>query len=187
MLSGVEGRVFRGEFKFPAGLTEVDFVDLAVGLREDIPVKNFSAFSHRFGNSLPLGPNLDEGSGKLSMTVTPSAEGNMLFLRNHGNDLSVPVEIFCPSAFPFIAAKHIKMRDKSFFEPILTPSGSNKSMISFSLDLEQKMSISKLSTILNLAANHAGDTVQTAVLGAAKLTFSRCNFNPAGNMVHWIR
>ncbi len=159
--SGTGGSSTQFDIKFQTGLKDADFVDLALGLREDLPFNNFRPSSVRFGIPLPLGPNIDEGSGKLKMTVIPSAKGNMLFHRNHGSDLSIPAEIFYPSAFPFIAAENIRMRIiTSFFDLVTAPKGSDESTMTLSFDVEKKLLLSELAVLLNLMVNHAGETIK---------------------------
>lgn len=157
--SGIDDGLGPCGLEFGEGVTDDDLVDLALGLRPSVPLKRMAPHSTRFGVTLPL-HSFEFGPGELSLEVKPASSATLVLSTPNSSDIVLPVEIYAPSAIPWIQHDRIRYRIKnSFIDFIFHPQSLETDNISIDLRVDVPLPIQDLEGFLRLVTTWRGKEV----------------------------
>jgi hypothetical protein len=161
--SGIDDGLGHCGLEFAEGVTDDDLVDLALGLRPSVPVKSISPQSKRFGISLPLQTG-GIGPAQLSIEVKPASSATLVLSSPDSEDIVLPVEIYAPSAMPWIKQDRVRYRIKnSFIDFIFHPKSLETGVISITLPTDRNLSMRDFDSFLKLIVKWRGKEVYSQV------------------------
>jgi hypothetical protein len=142
--------------EFGEGVTDDDLVDLALGLRPSVPVKRMAPHSKRFGVTLPL-HSLEIGPGELSLEVTPASSAKLVLSSPNSSDIVLPVDIYAPSAIPWIRQDRVRYRIKNpFLDFTFHPQSMETGNLSIDLAADVALSLQDFEGFLKLVTKWRG-------------------------------
>lgn len=149
--------------EFDENVTDDDLVDLALGLRSSVPLKRMAPHSKRFGVTLPL-HSFEFGPGELSLEVKPAAVATLVLSVPDADDIALAVEVFTPSAIPWIPSDKIRYRIKNaFIDFIFSPQTMETGSVSIDLTADRALPMQDLEGCLKLVTSWRGRKVGTQV------------------------
>lgn len=161
--SGLDDGLGPFGLEFHEGVTDDDLVDLALGLRSSVPLKRMAPHSRRFGVTLPL-HSFEFGPGELSLEVKPAAVATLVLSVPDADDIALAVEVFTPSAIPWIPSDKIRYRIKNaFIDFIFSPKTKETGSISIDLTADRALPMQDLEGFLKLVTSWRGRKVGTQV------------------------
>lgn len=149
--------------EFDENVTDDDLVDLALGLRSSVPLKRMAPHSKRFGVTLPL-HSFEFGPGELSLEVKPAAIATLVLSVPDADDIALAVEVFTPSAIPWVPREKIRYRIRNaFIDLIFSPQTMETGGISIDLPPDRALALQDLEGFCKLLTSWRGRKVATQI------------------------